>query len=114
MLETRIRAGEFGNVHSLLVARGEALIEEAYFEGPDERRGLPLGRIAFTAHTLHDARSISKTVVAILYGIALADGKVPPLDAPALSAFPEYAEVATPDRLRVTVGHMLTMTSGFT
>lgn len=112
-LEARIRAGEFGAVHALLVMRDGALIEEAYFAGPDERRGIPLGDVTFTADTIHDARSISKTVVALLYGIALAEGKVPPLETPVLDAFPEYGDLRTPERLRVTVGHMLTMTSGF-
>lgn len=112
-LESRIRGGEFGNVHSLIVMRGDAPIEEAYFPGPDERRGLPLGRVDFTADTLHDGRSISKTVVGILYGIALAEDRVPGLETPAIEAFPEYADLATPDIRRVTIGHMLTMTSGF-
>ncbi len=112
-LEARIRGGEFGNVHSLLVRRGGEMIEEAYFAGFDERRGMPRGWVTFDADTIHDARSISKTVVALLYGIALADGKVPALDAPVLDSFPDYAALRTPERLRVTVGHMLTMTSGF-
>jgi CubicO group peptidase (beta-lactamase class C family) len=112
-LEARIEAGEFGNVHALLAQRGPEVFEEAYFTGPDERRGWPLGTVVFDADTLHDARSISKTVVALLYGAALAEGKVPALDQPALDAFPEHADLRTPERLRVTIGHLLTMTSGF-
>jgi len=112
-LEARIHAGEFGNVHALLVDRSGQLIEEAYFPGEDEKRGFPLGRVDFTADTMHDARSISKTVVALLYGIALAEGIVPALDQPAITSFPELAQVRTPAIDRIQIGHFLTMTSGF-
>ncbi len=110
---TQLEAGVYANTHSLLIYRGGALIAETYRAGPDEQRGLPLGLVQHGPDTLHDARSISKTVVAILYGIALADGRVPALDTPAIDALPEYAALATPERRRVTIRHMLTMTSGF-
>jgi CubicO group peptidase (beta-lactamase class C family) len=112
-LEARIRAGAFGNVHSLLVMRGGALLESAYFSGPDERRGQSLGEVRFTRDTVHDARSITKTVVAMLYGVALEEGRVPKLDTPVIDGLPEYAALATPEVRRITIGHMLSMTSGF-
>ena len=72
-----------------------------------------MGKVAFQADTLHDLRSVSKTIVGLLYGIALADGKVPPPDAPLLASFPEYADLAAdPARNRWTIHHVLTMTMG--
>ncbi len=50
----------------------------------------PLGRISFGPATLHDLRSVTKSVVSLLYGIALDQGLVPPADAPLLAQFPEY------------------------
>jgi hypothetical protein len=38
-LSEKIRQGEFGNIHSLLIARNGKLALEEYFQGPDERRG---------------------------------------------------------------------------
>jgi hypothetical protein len=55
--------------------RKGSLVLERYFECDDDARGRPLGTIAFNADTLHDLRSVSKSVVGLLYGIALADGK---------------------------------------
>ena len=55
---------EVTRYHSLIVER--KTLAEWYFPGKDERRGLPLGEVAFTADTLHDVRSVSKSVVSIL------------------------------------------------
>jgi CubicO group peptidase (beta-lactamase class C family) len=58
-------------------------------------------------------RSISKSVVGLLYGIALAEGRVPQPDAPLLASFPEYADLAAnPARAAITVESALTMTMG--
>lgn len=67
----KIRAGEFENIHSLLIVRSGKLVIEEYFKGADERRGEPLGTIEFNASTLHDIRSITKSVTSALFGIAL-------------------------------------------
>jgi CubicO group peptidase (beta-lactamase class C family) len=72
-----------------------------------------LGTIAFKADTLHDLRSVSKSIVGLLYGIALADAKVPPPEAPLFASFPEYADLAAdPARNRWTIQNVLTMTMG--
>jgi CubicO group peptidase (beta-lactamase class C family) len=72
-----------------------------------------LGNVVFKPDTLHDLRSVSKSIVGLLYGIALADGKVPPPEAPLFASFPEYAHLtADPARNRWTIQHVLTMTLG--
>ena len=72
-----------------------------------------MGRVAFNANTLHDLRSVSKSIVGLLYGIALADGKVPAPEAPLFASFPEYADLAAdPARNRRTIYNALTMTMG--
>src|SRR5262249_10297804 len=63
--------------------------------------------------TVHDLRSITKSVVGLLYGCALADGLVPEPEEPLLPHFPAYRDLADdPDRARLTVEHALTMTLG--
>jgi CubicO group peptidase (beta-lactamase class C family) len=57
-----IRAGQYSNIHSLLVVRSGKLAIEEYFQGEDERRGQALGSVRFDAATLHDLRSVSKSV----------------------------------------------------
>ena len=102
------------NLHGVVVARNGRLVLERYFEGEDHARGVgPIGRVAFTPNTLHDLRSCSKSIVALVYGIALQQGKVPPPEAPLFSAFPEHADLAGRDgRDRLTIQHVLTMTMG--
>ena len=56
---------------------------------------------------------MTKSLVGLLYGIALADGKVPPPAAVLVDQFPEYPDLAAdPARRRLTVAHALTMTMG--
>ena len=62
----------------------------------------------------HDLRSVSKSVVGLVYGIALADDKVPPPEVKLYEQFPKYTDLAKqPGRDRLTIGHVLSMTLGF-
>jgi CubicO group peptidase (beta-lactamase class C family) len=117
-LETRferaIAEKRVWNLHGVVVLRNDRLVLERYFEGEDQARGIgPIGRVSFTAHTLHDLRSCSKSIVGLLYGIALQQGKVPAPEAPLVSAFPEYVDLADKNgRDHLTIQHALTMTMG--
>lgn len=107
------RAGLLRNLHAVAIARHGVLVGERYWPGPDEAWGRPLGNIGFGPDTLHDLRSITKSVVSLLYGIALARGQVPPPEAPLLAQFPEYPDLAAdPSRAGITIGHALTMSPG--
>jgi len=108
-----IHSGLLRDIHAIVVARGETIVLERYFDGPDDAWGRPLGVVSFGPDTLHDLRSVTKSIVGLLYGIALGRGLVPPLDAPLVGLFPEYADLAAdPARAGITVGHALTMTLG--
>ena len=112
-LDKAIAEKRVWSLHGVVIVRNERLVLERYFEGDDNARGRPLGKVAFTANTLHDLRSASKSIVGVLYGIALSDGKVPSPDAPLFASFPEYADLAAdPARNGWTVRHVLTMTMG--
>ncbi len=109
----RFEAWKEANVHAVLVVRKGALVYERYFTGEDERLGRPLGAIRFDATIKHDLRSISKSVTALVVGIALDRGWIKDIDAPVLSYFPEYADLSTPEKQNITVRHLLTMSAGF-
>jgi CubicO group peptidase (beta-lactamase class C family) len=113
-LDKAIAAGRIWNLHGLVVLRNDRLVLERYFEGDDETRDVgKISHVTHTADTMHDLRSCSKSIVGLLYGIALQQGKVPPPEAPLFSAFPEYADLAGKDgRDRLTIQHVLTMTMG--
>lgn len=111
-LEQKIRSGEIAGVHSVIAMKGGETVAEWYFEGADQARGRRLGVVQFGPETLHDVRSVTKSVVALLVGIAVEEGAIKSLDAPALDYFPDYADLQTPERRRITVRHLLTMGSG--
>jgi CubicO group peptidase (beta-lactamase class C family) len=107
--------GRVSGLHALLVSQGGKLVFEHYGQGEDEAEGKGwLGTVVFTPDVPHDLRSVSKSVIGLAYGIALAAGKVPPPEAKLYEQFPEYSDLAgQPGRDRLTIHHVLSMTLGF-
>jgi CubicO group peptidase (beta-lactamase class C family) len=101
------------NLHGLVIERGGASVAECYRSGKDKPVFSVFSHQAdFDAATRHDLRSVSKSVTSLLWGIALAERKVPPLDARVLDQLPELADLAKEGRQDITIGHLLDMTSG--
>jgi CubicO group peptidase (beta-lactamase class C family) len=109
----RLEALKEAQAHGIVIARHGRLIYEHYFAGKDQRLGMSLGDVSFDAGTKHDIRSISKSVTSLLVGMALDRGLLTDLDAPVFSFFPEYGDLRTPEKDRMTLRHLLTMSSGF-
>lgn len=112
-LEAGIESGLLTGLHAVAVSRNGQTVLEAYYPGEDQNWGKPLGKVAFDRGTLHDLRSVTKSIVGILYGIVLDRGIVPAVDASLYAQFPEYPDLAKgEDRADITVGHALSMTVG--
>lgn len=112
-LDAGIASGLLPGLHLVVAHRDARPLFAAYKEGEDEDWGQPLGHRRFSPTELHDLRSVTKSVVGLLYGMALDRGLVPALDTPVVEAFPEYADlVADADRRRILVRHALSMTMG--
>lgn len=112
-LDAAIDAGVLPGLHGLVIHADNRLVLERYLTGADEGWGRPLGEVCFTAETLHDLRSVSKSLVGLLYGIALDRGEVPPPDAYLIAQFPDYADlVGAPHLATQKISHALTMTLG--
>ena len=107
-----IRNHEYSNIHSVLIARGGKLVYEEYFTGKDEAWGDPSGEVTFDKDKLHDVRSISKSVVSACVGIAIAQGKLKDVNQSVFEFFPEFEEFKTGDRAKLTIEHLLSMSSG--
>jgi CubicO group peptidase (beta-lactamase class C family) len=104
-------AGQLPNVHGVVALRKGRIIFERYMTGTDEIWGRPIGTVEFKADTLHDMRSVTKSIVGLLYGIALGQHRVPAVDQALLAQFPEYNDLAKDaDKARLTIAHALTMT----
>ena len=105
--------GKLEGLHSVLVLLKNEPFAEIYFQGDDERWGVPLKDRQHGPDTLHDLRSVTKSIVGLLYGIALSEGKVPGLDESLVAQFPQYEDLASdPKRQAITMRDVLTMQMG--
>ena len=100
------------NVHAVVVVRGGKLIYENYRAGEDYKWGTKLGHTSYTPQMLHDVRSICKSVVSLLFGIALDRKLIASIDDPVFTYFPDLVALRTPEKDRIQLRHLLTMTSG--
>jgi CubicO group peptidase (beta-lactamase class C family) len=87
-------------IHSLTVVRNGHLVLDAYFW-------------PFQDHLLHDMASVTKSVTSTLVGVAIGQGKVKGVTQPVLDVLGTPATANLDSRkTRLTVEHLLTMTSG--
>jgi CubicO group peptidase (beta-lactamase class C family) len=104
------------NVHAVLVARHGRLAFERYFKGSDEVPsrifGVRVTDISFDADTLHNLKSCSKSVASLAVGIAIDQGIIRSLDEPVFNFFPELSDLRSPDKDRILLSHVLTMSMG--
>lgn len=101
------------NVHGVVVVRHGKLVAEAYRAGRDRIvNHLFAHTVAFGPGVRHDARSVGKSVIGLLTGIALAEGRIPSVEGPVLDYYPEFPELATPERRAIQLQHLLGMSSG--
>ena len=106
------RLAASSEVHSVVVARSGRLAFERYFSGPDEVFSRRVRDVIFDADTLHDMKSVSKSVVSLLVGIALEQGLIRSVDQPILDFFPELSDMRSTERDRLLLSHALTMSMG--
>ena len=110
------QAGVLPNLHGVVAARNGRISFERYLAGLDAARGRPLGVVRFGPDTLHDMRSVTKSIVGLLHGTRSPCQWVAvllPREAKLVEQFLEYPELASdPCAARLTVGHALTMTLG--
>jgi len=94
-------AAELLNICSFLVRWNGFVISENYYAGT-------------TAATPHHGRSITKSVVSALVGIAIDKGIIGGVNDKVLDYIPEFKSQDNDDRKnQITIRHLLTMTSGF-
>src|SRR5471032_2631989 len=70
------------NVHSILVMRGGKFLLERYMSGSDQIQDLRVKHAVFNEDTLHDLKSVSKSVASLAIGIAIDRGLIKSVDQP--------------------------------
>ncbi len=110
------RLSSTANVHAVLVARGGKLVFERYFRGSDEVPGRIYGSqvvdVTFVADTLHNMKSVSKSVASLVLGIAIDRGLIGGVNEPIFSFFPDFLDLRSPEKERIQLLHALTMSMG--
>lgn len=108
-----INNGVYSNIHSLLILKNNKLVYEKYFEGEDAIIGK--GWVGVRQHdvdSLHDIRSVTKSIVGAAVLIAVANGQIKSLDEPIFNFFPEFEKYKSGFKSDITIKHLLTMTDG--
>ena len=92
-------AGDLPRLHSLLASwRGEVVLER-YFNGARATRAA-------------NVKSVSKSIISALVGVAIDRGMVPGPETPIRTYFPEIAKDRDARKQRITIEDLLTMRSG--
>jgi len=110
-----IDRGKYENIHSILIVKDGKLVFEEYFSGytwsyehPEHKGALT----DFGIDTTHNLASVTKSVTSALVGIAMDHGFIQGVDEKVFDFFPEYADLSDERKDRITLEHLLTMTSG--
>lgn len=94
-----IREKRYRLINSVLIEQEGELLAENYYNG-------------FTCESRNVMRSVMKSILSAVTGIALRQGKLQNLDAPVAEYLEEFREGRDPLHGMITIRHLLTMTSG--
>ena len=115
-LKNAVTEGDIKELHSLLVYKSGVLLYEGYFNGNDDHIDFKHGvsrvskpPVSWHRDRPHYVASVTKTVTALLTGLALQALDLP-VDTPVLTLLPGKMR---PDASALTLKHLLTMRSGF-
>ncbi len=112
-----INRGKYGEVHSLLIYKDGKLVVEEYFTGHKYQWDAPNhygDLVLFLKNTPHVTQSVTKSITSTLIGIAIDNGFIKSVDQSIFDYLPEYQELKTGGKDKITIEHLLTMTSGLT
>lgn len=101
-MTTQVYSEAFPGLESVLVYKNGALVFEEYFYN-------------FNRDALHQQRSATKTLMALLAGAAIDSGVIPSIDEKIMPYFDQYINLANDDERKraITIRNLLSMQSGF-
>jgi CubicO group peptidase (beta-lactamase class C family) len=110
-----INRGKYKDVHSMLIFKDGKLVFEEYstgytyqWDGPDYH-GEP---VTWDRDMLHCVHSVTKSITSACIGIAVDKGLIQSVHQSIFDYLPEYRHLETNGKDRITIEHLLTMTSG--
>lgn len=113
MMQDSIEVNAYPNIHSVLLMQDNILVYEQYWNGIDHNRSTNFtGPTVHHRDSLHDIRSITKSITSAAVMISFEKGMIESLDQRLFDFFPEFSHYADGKKTQITIRHLLTMTSG--
>jgi len=115
-LVNKIINNSYTEVHSVVIIKNDKLVFEEYFPGHDflyNGQNFHGDYIDFDRDTRHDTHSVTKSFTSALAGIAIDKGFIQSINDKIFDYFPDYAYLINQQKEKITVKHLLTMSSGF-
>jgi len=112
---SRILSGKHGEVHSMLIAKDNQLVLEEYFPGHAFQWDAPgyHGRlVTWDRDEAHNIMSAGKSVTSACVGLAIDHGFIESVHQSIFDYLPEHQRYRADGKDKITIEHLLTMTSG--
>lgn len=111
-MTNKIYDKKYINIHSVLIIRNNKLVYENYFPGYGDIIAGETSLINYTRDSIHECRSVTKSVISACIGIAITQGRIKSVDEKVFQYFPEFSKYDTGMKRLLTIKHLLTMSSG--
>lgn len=111
----RIYRGKYNEVHSMLIFKDSKLVFEEYFQGHKYKWDRPNHHgdwISWDKSTLHGVKSVTKSITSICVGIAIDKGFIESVHQSIFDYLPDHQHLKMSDKEKISIEHLLTMTSG--
>jgi len=111
----RINEGEYDGIDGILIVKDGRIVFENYFRGNDfdyTAKDFKGRMVDYDANTIHNLASVTKSITAILFGIAVDKGYVKSVDDKLFAYFPEDSALFVGSKRNIALWHLLTMSSG--
>ena len=111
-----LQKGTFENLHSLVIIKDGKLIFEEYISGytwnydPNNQYRGEL--VEFDRNTIHNLASVTKSFTSSLVGIAIEQNYIQSVNDKLFAYFTQYSSLKNSQKDKITLKHLLTMTSG--
>jgi len=111
----KIQSGRYPEVHSMLIYRDGKLVLDEYFQGHQYQWDAAYHHgewVTWDQGMLHDLMSSSKSITSFLTGIAIENGFIESVHQSIFDYLPEHQQFRNGGKEKITIEHLLTMTSG--
>jgi CubicO group peptidase (beta-lactamase class C family) len=115
-LVNKIKNNMYEEVHSVVIVKNDKLVFEEYFPGHDFNymgQNFHGDYVDFNRNTRHDTHSVTKSFTSVLVGLAIEKGFIQNANDKILNYFSDYSNLIDQQKDKISIKHMLTMSSGF-